>query len=334
MLEAYSQCALRKNQTRSEDVSGHDDKTDPIKLFHDLRQLFDPDLPLHLLKGEEPGMDIHLFIHEFSKQFGTKPRIIHPADLRLLHDPSHPSGYRLFCKTEKQENAVVSEKQAVANDPCHDESVEEVHQIGLELHQHELAALTPEMQRQISLLCFNDMRSVLLVHDKRMLGIIRQEIPNMLSREVITQSQADALKWGIVETVLSKSLEAQSLLQNSQSHPNLKNDYILKPIRSGKGDGIIFGEDLTDYEWINKLEGLQSINTQSLGTSYVAQRRIVPLLYNLTLNLGDGETQYPLVGTYHVVNGKFVGTGIWRSSLDRVVAVTHGGAWLSSVTCE
>lgn len=307
--------------------------TEMYQIFDGLLSLFQPDLPLHLLKGQEAGIDIHMFIDAVWGRFGIKPKLINPIDLRLLPDSQSRSGYRLFCVS--RDGTVTTSCQGSSSSIIYNnETLEEVHQVGLELHQRELAALEPEMLRQISLRCFNDMRTILLVHDKRMLGIVLQEIPNMKNRQVLSKTLADALEQGIVDTILPQSSEMASLLQASANSILLRNEYILKPIRSGKGDGILFGEDLDPGEWVAELQRLQSQEPRDLHASCVVQRRVFPREYDLILKTSGITDRYPLVGTYHVANGQLLGLGTWRASPDRIVAVSSGGSWICSVIQE
>ncbi|KFA72015.1 hypothetical protein S40288_07661 [Stachybotrys chartarum IBT 40288] len=244
------------------------------EILDGLFNLFDPKLPLHLLKGQEKGIDIHMFIDAVKRRFGATPRLITPADLRILADPQSKTGYQLCCLAGHFEDN--PERQMISTIFTHQgEVLEEIHQVGLELHQCELIALEPEMLRQLSLRCFNDMRTILLVHDKRMLGIVRQELSAMVARQLLSPAQADALDHGVVETILAGSKELESLIQLSKETGAPKNDYILKPIRSGKGDGIVFGEDLDGDAWVTALERLSSAELIS-GSTSVVQRRIIP----------------------------------------------------------
>jgi hypothetical protein len=212
------------------------------------------------------------------------------------------------------------------------EVVEEIHRVGLELHQHELFALPPEMLRQISTRCFNDMRTVLLVHDKRMLGIVQQEAPSLVARGVLTPFQGEALIKGIADTILPGSHELNQLIQQCAGDDERRNEYLLKPIRGGKGAGIIFGDEISACEWRTILERLRDPSIGSGDTSYVVQRRVIPILYEVILNSSQGR--YPLIGTYHAVQGRLLGLGGWRSSPDRICAVSHGGSWISSVMAD
>lgn len=294
-----------------------------------LFSLFKPQLPLHLLKGAEQGIDIHMFIDAVWRRFGIRPRLITPEDLRLLPNPHSSTGYRLCCvvKDRPEDLATMDSPTFVT---AKGEVVEEVHQVGLELHQREIAALNADILRHISLRCFNDMRTVLLVHDKRMLGVLKQEIPRLLSRSVLTPAQASALEDGIVETILPGSQELNKLLRSCSQTPHLKNHYLLKPIRSGKGDGIVFGVDFTTDEWTSRITQLRTAEVVA-GTTCVVQRRITPRVYDMVLKGRAGMVRYPLVGTYHVANGRLLGLGLWRTGGGRVIALSTGGSWICSV---
>ncbi|KAF4959108.1 hypothetical protein FGADI_1986 [Fusarium gaditjirri] len=323
--EAYGQAATNESLEGAE--TGLMPATDPEMILEGLFSLFDPECPLHLLKGSEKGIDIHMFINAVSHRFGVKPRLIAPADLRIFPDARSKSGFRLCCVIHDRDGHVPNTWRFVSP---HGETCEEIHQVGLELRQRELFTLEPEMLRQISLRCFNDMRTILLVHDKRMLGIVRQEIPQLVARGVVTAIQAEALRLGIVQTMIPGSEELKDLLKVSLTSPDLRHGYILKPIRSGKGNGIIFGDDATAPEWTSLLQAFTSPSEISAELC-VVQRRIIPRTYDLVLRASEGIVRYPLVGTYHVTNGRLLGLGTWRASAGRIVAVASGGSWICSV---
>ncbi|KAK8096118.1 hypothetical protein PG999_014140 [Apiospora kogelbergensis] len=326
---AYGQAALQEKLGRTSEFVG---ATDPEKAFQGSFGIFQPEYPLHLLKGLEEGIDIHMFIHEVERRFNFKPRLITPADLRLLPDSNLVGGYRLCCVVEDAAHLTSPPGFWTVDTPS-GEIWEEVRQVGLELHQRELMGLGPQMLRQISLRCFNDLRTILLVHDKRMLGIVRQEIPQLVVSGVLTSGQADTLLGGIAETLLPASEDLGRFLQACRASSQLKDQYILKPIRSGKGDGIVFGDDLDHAGWISALEALLSPGVR-LGSAYVVQRRIVHCLYDMVLKDSAGKVRYPLIGTFHIVGGQLLGLGIWRASDRRIVAISSGGSWMCSVMAQ
>ncbi|KAE8154620.1 Clavaminate synthase-like protein [Aspergillus avenaceus] len=271
--EALSDLGVGKNGIRH--------ATDSSAILNGLLDLFQHDRPLHLLKGREPGIDIHMFIDFVSRNIGTRVRLITPADLRLVPDPQNMDTFKLCC--------VVNSNQSIAGDhtsplvSSSGEHCEEIFQVGLELHQHELFHIPVEILRQVSLRCFNDMRTILLVHDKRMLGVIRQEIPNMVTRQVLSPGEGDTLKNGVAETTIPGSVELDKLIQLCDDHPERRRDYLLKPIRGGKGAGIVFGDEIGSLEWLGILKCLREPRLLSGSPAYVVQRRIWPRLYNVVL---------------------------------------------------
>jgi hypothetical protein len=276
-----------------------------------------------------------MFIDAVRRRFGVTPRLISPADLRLVSDPQSKSGTRLCCIIKNNEECNDNGEETPLATPSalvtsEGEMVEEIHQVGLELHQRELLTLRPEMLRQISLRCFNDIRTILLVHDKRMLGIVKQELLPLVARKVLTPAQAHILDKGIADTILPGSQELHQLLRISKRSPKVKDDYLLKPVRGGKGAGIVFGEDLSPDEWAYALRHLQSPKLVA-GITCVVQHRIVPRLYDVILTASGNRLLYPLVGTYHVIDGEYLGLGTWRSSGNRICAVSGGGSWICSV---
>ena len=210
--------------------------------------------------------------------------------------------------------------------------LERVYQVGLELKQHELRVLPAPVLREISLCCFNDLRTIFLVHDKRMLGIVLQELSNLVEvQKVLTAPQADILRQGIAPTMIPGSREMASLSMLSKCNPEVRHNYLVKPIRSGKGAGIVFGSDMTPESWISQLEMLQRPGLLPRGNTYVVQRRIEQPKYDITLNDADGLRKNYLVGTYLSVHAHYVGLGLWRMSRDRICALSTGGQWVCSV---
>ncbi|KAJ9301140.1 hypothetical protein DTO271G3_1275 [Paecilomyces variotii] len=288
LYTAFGQQALLNMNIESFGLRG---ATDPQTIISGLQGLYNAQLPLHLVKGEEYGYDIHMFV-SLAQQAGSK------------------------------QSGVTNEAGEV---------LEEIYQLGLELHQRELLAMSFEMLQQISLRCFNDMRTVLLVHDKRMLGLVREELPSLVTRKVLTSRQADALDRGIVPTIIPGSEKLGHFISQCRESESLKDQYILKPVRSGKGVGIVFGDQLTHEEWMSALRRMQCPQLIPGRTTYVVQKRVEQRRYDVLFEENDGVQSFPLVGTFHIVHGSFLGLGLWRSGPGRICALSRGGAWMCSV---
>ncbi|KAJ5765668.1 hypothetical protein N7520_005227 [Penicillium odoratum] len=297
------------------------------QVLNGLLSLFRHNLPLHFLKGEEPGLDIHMVVDFVQRQIGLSPRLTSPQDLRLLPDP-HKEGKHTLCCLVDHDQAVTSSLFTPEG-----EAVEEVYQLGLELHQHELDAMQPEILQQVSLRCFNDLRTILLVHDKRMLGIVKEELDHLVARNVLSPTQAQALDRRIADTFLPGSGYLDKVLYLSKVSPEIRNQFFLKPVRGGKGAGIVFGDEYEPDQWVSILKRLQS-PTLGKGGTYVVQRRITPRLYDVVLKASGERTRYPLVGTYHAIHGQLIGFGVWRCSPHRICTISMGGSWTCTVMQE
>ncbi|KAF4458130.1 hypothetical protein F53441_65 [Fusarium austroafricanum] len=82
--ESYGQNAMNSLiQEKSALLSG---ATDPETIMNGLFEHFDPRKPLHLLKGAEKGIDLHMFADAVKSRFGMKPCFITPESLRILPD--------------------------------------------------------------------------------------------------------------------------------------------------------------------------------------------------------------------------------------------------------
>lgn len=257
---------------------------------------------------------------------GVRPIFILPEELRLIPDEESKLRHKLCCVTQ---NLTSHKYQFIYNG----EILEEIHQVGLELHQHELRKLSPEIMRALAVRCFNDMRTIFLVHDKRMLGIIYQELESLVHNKhsVLTATQAEALRQGITTTILAGSPELNSFVEKCQETPGYKDGFILKPIRGGKGAGILFGDQLTPEAWVTQLQCLRDPGITPGQTGYVLQRQIPQIRHDVFLQEQEGLQSNFLIGTYHAVHGNYLGLGVWRSGPGRVCAVSNGGAWICSV---
>ncbi|OQD98949.1 hypothetical protein PENVUL_c068G05048 [Penicillium vulpinum] len=290
-----------------------------------LLDLFDSKIPLHLVKGEEHGIDIAMFIEFAEKRLGIKMRLITPDTLRLVPDSSQSGkdGYKLCCLADADAVDTLTTESG--------ERVEEIHQISLELHQREINALDLEMKRQISLRCFNDMRTILLAHDKRMLGLVLEELESLINRNIITPKQAELLERGLAHTILPGSAALNQFIKNCKASDTFQNEYLLKPIRGGKGAGILFGDEVGPSDWLVLLEAMRCPRLKLGKTLYVVQRKVHQPYYDVLLGSNAKAERCHMVGTYHAVNGNYLGLGIWRCSPGRLCAISNGATWMCSV---
>lgn len=291
-------------------------------------KMFNPDLPIHLLQSEhflaaqDRSSIIEPFLDWVEKRTGMRPRSVRPEDLRLVPDATSETGYALYCTRPSSESASSGFQE--------EETLEKIHQAGLQMVVDEYSALEPEIRRYLALYGANDTRSRLIVHDKRILGIIYQELDDLVMKHhVLTEAQATMLRTRIVPTIIPGSQESKQLLDLYRQGKFSKDDFIIKPVRGARGQGIKFGDELETSEWEKVLDDLQKPGLSSDRMTYVIQRIVKQVEEDLFLDEEIGVQRCQRVGTYYSVDGEFFGLGAWRAIVasERVCNMAFGRAW-------
>lgn len=286
-------------------------------------KMFNPSLPIHLLQSEHflaargRSNIMEAFLDWVEKRTGMRPRPVRPDDLHLVPDASSETGYALYCT--KPTSSLQEE-----------ETLERIHQMGLQMAVDEYSGLQPEIQRHLALSGSNDARSRLIVHDKRILGILHQELDDLVTRHhVLTEAQAALLRTRIVPTIIPGSVEAKQLLNSYHQGRISKDDFIIKPVRGARGQGIKFGDELETSQWERILDNMQNPGLSADQTTYVIQWVVKQAEEDLFLDEELGVQRCQRVGSYYSVNGEFLGLGAWRVILarDRVCNMSLGRAW-------
>ncbi|KAF3920071.1 hypothetical protein AA313_de0200379 [Arthrobotrys entomopaga] len=258
---------------------------------------FDSAHPIHILKGREVGYDIHHLPNELAEF--TETSFIDISGLRIVKTGS---GNRLVYSRNGQE--------------------EEVFQLVLELHQDEILSLPEDLLWEISLRTrINDMRTIMLVHDKRMLGIVQQRAEILVAQNIMSADAASLLKTSIAETYIPGTPEYKNALQSQEN----QGQWLFKPAGSGKGAGIVFQKDVTEKEWKDL------ISTTTIP--HALQRAVNKKVFELVLRDNDSirTVFWDMVGTFYNVDGNFKGFGPWRTSPEQICALSRGGSWLLGV---
>jgi hypothetical protein len=141
-----------------------------------------------------------------------------------------------------------------------------VNQFLLELHQSEIEALPEPLLHVLAKTCWNDLRTIYFVHDKRMLYLIRRELEWLVGLGEITPGQAEVLRRGVTETYISTDPQFERVLQKGR-----KEEWTIKMCMAGKGEGMVFGKNVDEDTW---LELLESQRRQESAYGYVLQRYI------------------------------------------------------------
>ncbi|KAA8645217.1 uncharacterized protein ATNIH1004_006636 [Aspergillus tanneri] len=295
---------------------GFDVAGDPDHMMARLKALFNPEWPLRVVHNRENTALVENMVKDLAD---LKPRILTVDDLHLVADESSPTGFKLQCV---RESALSTDNK--------DRNMEDVHQIALRIFYDEVASLSPEMQRQLAFNSSNDIRSILLTHDKRMLGILHQELDDLVNKyHVLTQRQADLVRNGVVFTIIPRSKELEQLIDSYHQGKVSKDEFILKPCRGGHGNGIVLGKELSTFEWEAILADMQNPALTPNRTVYIIQPFVKQAEGDLFLDEQVGVQRTHRVGAYHSMHGEFVALATWRVGLstNRTTNMTTGSAW-------
>ncbi|KAE8552228.1 hypothetical protein EYB25_006122 [Talaromyces marneffei] len=273
-----------------------------------LLNCFDQTKPIFHIHKKWPGVDSRLFSYDYKKATGQDVVQIEPSQLQLEKDDTSPTGWSLYAD--------------IGNDVGHDEatssankSLLKVEQCALELFQEEFSDMNSIALKQLAMCSVNDFRTVFLLHDKRMLGIVLDEIANLVKRNVLSEDEGRILRDGVSETLIPGSSALKQLLEATKEDPIAKNEWIVKPVRDAACNGIHLGADIEQDEWLLLLERL---STRALhpasDDAYVVQRLVQHAKYDIVRHdvIAAKTEQFHLIGSCHMINSQSLVFGPWR----------------------
>lgn len=252
---------------------------------------FDNSKPLHFVNEKFPVKDPYWVADLFSEKTGQKSRFIKPSDLKWLPVAGSESEYGVFCSTEDGSG------------------LERVEQVDFELTQEEYAEIDFEVLCHLAPHCVNDPRSVFLVNDQRILGVVYEELDDLVARKTLTQHQSDILRRGLTPSFLPSSLIWTKVLNESKADPSTKNQWVLKYARAGVSQGHVFGRVVSNDEWLEKLADAQENNSTPDSGSYVLQEYIEQMEYQVWHHLKQEMVTCHEVASWFACNGKYLGLG-------------------------
>ncbi|KAF5022838.1 hypothetical protein F66182_5132 [Fusarium sp. NRRL 66182] len=271
-----------------------------------IMDLFEPDKPVFSIRDKWPGADSKI-LSACNTSLGRPPIVaVRPQDLELRPDGSSSTGYSLWDRSTNVE----------------------LTQWFVEMLQDEYAALEPAVARQLSLTPLNDLRTVFIVHDKRLLGIIPEELPGMVERGVLTAEEAEIVSSGIVETINPGSEAIQKLLRDSATDPAVRNGYIYKPCRDGMGNGIELGKNLSQQDWLARLSELANPDVlRPHQHAAVIQKLVNHHWYDIVRHevpdvTGPGPEKFHLIGSMFMLQSRHFYSGIWRVGLETHLGIS------------
>ena len=244
-------------------------------LVDDLLGHFDHSQPLVMLHKNEKGTEIFNIFREFRKK-GLETLKATPSDLRA------DNGFLTL-------NGLP------------------VSQIILEMDREELRNFSPE---ELNLIirkcnCLNDVRTLILVHDKRILAVLYDQ---GIMHDYLSVDDYNYLRSFLIPTFSLVSAERRKEIIASPLN------WILKQNSGGRGIGIYLSENYTPDEWAKII----SDNWQD----YMAQEYVIQRQFSFPVN--NTAQAINLVGVFFGFNGHTYGPGAFRGSSESIVNVHEG----------
>ena len=288
-------------------------------LVADLSDRFDSNETLFVLVGREGIHDLAVLDNLFAKlrkrDFRAPSiKFVHPKQLRAGDEPNS-----LVCTVDGYKTPVP------------------VNQCILELQQDELLALSDSvidglLALSVESRCLNPIWTILLLHDKRMLGILRSLTPEELPDEEARLLLNDI----IIPTVHLNSIEDLERIV-SKERGLTETTFVAKPCLHGKGQGILLEKDFATPELFVKavsekaeemLDGAEDGEVYPYTVqTYVKQER-----FNMLAAPKDDPSLTPkawnVVASFMCLDDHFLGPAIFRSCADDLVAISSGGMML------
>jgi hypothetical protein len=192
----------------------------------------------------------------------------------------------------------------------------------LELHQHELLGRVPDETMNDWAEhgdCLNDLRTIFLVHDKRLLAAIAAGTLD----GYLSHADAETLRRHVIPTfVVGLNPEIVDAARQQRG------DWVLKPNLLGKAEGVVIGHDVSPEAWHAALA--------KAGPTWVLQRYIQQRRFPIVSEI-DGQVATRLmhvIGLLPTLDEQSFGPGIYRAGPDAVVNVAGGGTILTPVVAN
>lgn len=182
-----------------------------------------------------------------------------------------------------------------------------VSQFILEMDRGELKKFSPDVLQHIISHgnYFNDVRTLILVHDKRILAVLyNREI--MLN--YLTEEEYDFLSLFLVPAYVLNTAEKREAIITS------KKNWLIKPNSGGRGIGIYVKDECTPAFWKEQIE--------QHWQEYVVQQYVPQQEFSYKYNLWDKPVN--LVGMLLCYNDQTFGPGLFRGSAECVINVHQG----------
>lgn len=277
---------------------------------------FDSSKPLHIVNEKFGVWDPNWLAEMFRERTGQKTRFVKPADLKLLPVEDSDQTMGVFCATEDGAG------------------LERVYQVDFELEQEEYADIDFEILCLLAPNCVNDLRTVLLVNDQRLLGLVYEDLADLVSRGTLSRHQADLLRDGLAPSFLPSSSTFSKVIEESRADPHAKDEWVLKYGRGGIGQGHVFGRVVDGQEWLEKLAAARATNSNPDDGSFVLQKYIHQTEYDLWNHVKLTTVRCHVVLFWFAYNGEFAGCVVARPAKLTALLFKSGDGFLIPVVTD
>ncbi|WP_264525380.1 hypothetical protein [Flavobacterium sp. N502536] len=273
MISYYSQ--LIHNRTNSHHEKAHTSGTDLENLIDDLSQQFAPHRKVALIHDDEKGSDIFNAQRELAK-----------LDIELI--------------SAKPQDLIISNNSITVNGVA-------VSQFILEMDREELKKISPDVLDKLveENSYFNDIRTLILIHDKRVLAVMYDA---QIMQDYLSEEDYSFLRNYLIPSfVITDPAGCDAFTDTEQN-------LILKLNSGGRGIGAYVKSDCTNENW-------NTIVRENWG-KYLIQH----FVNQKEFNDAENNRQIYLVGMLLCKDDKTYGSGIFRGSDESVVNVHQGRA--------
>jgi len=186
----------------------------------------------------------------------------------------------------------------------------------IEMDREELKKIKPKIRKALlASKCLNDFRTLILVHDKRILSVLFDE--NIMSDYLNAHDYQFLQRFLIPSYILDSEEKRIEFINTSQN-------CLLKQNSGGRGIGIYVKNECSFEAWTSVISNQWS--------EYMLQEYVTQQEFNLRHNL---ETKHiNIVGMLLCYNHQSFGPGIFRGSSKSIINVHSGGYILPTIIAE
>ncbi|MBT3547226.1 hypothetical protein N9X55_02980 [Flavobacteriaceae bacterium] len=251
------------------------------------------------------------FVSAISNDLDSSKKLFYVHDLEKGSE-----AHQFFDEIKKQGFLVkdISLKELEITDGILTVNSEIATQFILEMDREELKTISQEILYGLidSEECLNDVRTLILVHDKRILSVLYDE---QIMLDYIEKEDYDFLKHFLIPSYTLDSEKIRNEVINSLSN------WVLKKNSGGRGIGIYVKNDCTPETW-------NSVISKE-WKNYMVQEYVDQKIFDLEQD--DKIESINIVGILLFYNAQSFGPGIFRGSSQSVINVHNGGYILPSL---